>query len=273
VTERNERDTCRDFVVPRLEAAGWGGKFTEQDYFTDGRIVPTGRSCHRHERKFTDYQLKHLPHVAIAVIEAKREWSDARKGLQQAMEYAEILGLPFAYATNGRGIVEHDFLTGRERDDLTTFPSPTELWARWKPGLQIPDDQALQDALHPYCRDLRDATGQVLEPRFYQRVAIDRAVQSVFRNRRRMLICMATGSGKTFVASQIVWKLWKTGRKKRILYLADRDFLVDQPYRKEFSIFGDALERIKGVARKSREIYFALYQAISDDVTGLGLYC
>jgi hypothetical protein len=223
-----EADTCRKYVLPRLYEAGWtDDQISEQKYFTDGRIVPVGRGHVRKPGRRADYLLRYRPDSPIAVLEAKAAYRKPGDGLQQAIEYAGILGLKFAYATNGHGIEEYDFITGRQtsRDD---FPSPGELWQRWCHDQEIASAADAEGLLFPFNRELRNPDGTVKRPRYYQEIAIKRAVQAITQGKKRILITMATGTGKTFVAMQIVWKLWKTRRKRRILYLADRNILVDQ---------------------------------------------
>jgi type I restriction enzyme R subunit len=271
----NEADTCRRYVVPRLQAAGWENdphRINEQVTFTDGRIVVAGRRTRRRPGKRSDYILRYRPDLAIAVVEAKSDYATPGDGLQQAKEYAEILGLKFAYATNGHGIVEFDYLTGLERE-LDAFPTPTELWARLTAGESLSPEAAerlLTPAYH--------LSGK--SPRYYQEIAINRAVQAVAKGNRRALLTMATGTGKTVVAFQICWKLWSSRwnrkgehRRSRILYLADRNILIDDPMAKTFAPFGDARWKIEnGQAVQSREMYFAIYQAIARDEHRPGLY-
>jgi type I restriction enzyme, R subunit len=273
----NEADTCRDFVIPKLEAAGWEDRFVEQFPITDGRIIPT-RSGHRREaeRLRADYLLEHRAGVPVAVVEAKRLYRRSADGLQQAKRYAERLDIPFAYSTNGQEIVEHDYDTGLDRM-LAEFPTPDELWGRYRAWKGIADDAVAVDLVLPFNRTLRNADGTVKEPRYYQTVAINRIIQAIRSGDRRVLVTMATGTGKTFVSLQVVWKLWSSawveGRKPRILYLADRNVLVDQPISREFKpVFGDAVWKVQGTARTSREIYFALYQALSGSGDDLGLF-
>jgi len=272
-----EADTCRKFVVPKLQAAGWDNdphSIAEQRSFTDGRIVVRGSKAERKKTKRADYLLRYTRDFPIAVTEAKAEYKKAADGLQQAKEYAGILGLKFAYATNGKEIIEFDFITGIERF-VETFPTPAELWSRLRVGEKIKDDTVANRLLTP----ANLTTGR--EPRYYQRIAIDRAVQSILQGRKRVLLTMATGTGKTDVAFQICWKLWSSKwnakgdptRKPRILYLADRNFLVDDPKDKTFSAFGDARHKIEGGnAVFSREMYFATYQSIAEDENRPGLY-
>src|SRR5690606_28165879 len=208
----------------------------------------------------------------IAVVEAKPSYSTPGEGLQQAKNYAEILGLKFAYATNGHGIIEFDYTTGLERE-LTTFPTPEELWARLTTNQALTSEAAerlLSPAYH--------LSGK--SPRYYQEIAINRAVQAVAQGNPRILLTMATGTGKTVVAFQICWKLWNSRwnragehRRPRILYLADRNILVDDPMAKTFAPFGDARWKIAGGrAIQSREMYFAIYQSIASDANRPGLY-
>ncbi len=267
-----EADTCRMYVLPKLREVGWtDDQIREQKYFTDGRIVMAGRKHFRRPGKKTDYLLHYRADYRLAVVEAKASYKKPADGLQQAMGYAEILGLKFAYATNGHGIVEHDYITGKQQT-LNRFPSPGDLWQRLRAGEGLADEKVAEDLLFPFNRELRNPDGSIKTPRYFQEIAIHRAVQAVLQGKPRILITMATGTGKTFVAVQIVWKLWKTERKRRILYLVDRNILVDQPLTREFSIFGDAVWKIQGEAKKGREIYFALYQALAEDESRLGLY-
>jgi type I restriction enzyme R subunit len=205
------------------------------------------------------------------VVEAKAAYRTAGDGLQQAKEYAQILGLKFAYATNGQSILEHDFLTGLD-NELQGFPTPSDLWERLKKAEKISDEVGNR-LLAPYYH----VPGK--SPRYYQEIAINAAVQSILQGRKRVLLTLATGTGKTIVAFQICWKLtntlWnRTGehRRPRILYLADRNILVDDPKDKTFAPFGDARHKIEGEAIKSREMYFAIYQAIARDERRPGLY-
>lgn len=270
----NEADTCRQFVVPKLQEAGWDERpysFTEQRTFTDGRIIPVGSRVRRGKQKRADYLLRYRRDFPIAVVEAKPEYKLAGAGLQQAKEYAQILDLKFAYSTNGHGIVEFDFLAGTETL-LDHFPTPQELWMRLQPAsVDAKDDWPV---LAPY--NLQSA----VLPRYYQDVAINRTVQAIVDGRQRLLLTMATGTGKTTTAFQICWKLWvtrwnRTGdhRRPRILYLADRNILVDDPLTKDFAPFGDAACKLSGInVTKSRDIYFAIYQAIAEDEVRPGLY-
>lgn len=267
-----EADICRKYVVPKLYEAGWtDDQISQERYFTDGRIVPVGRGHVRKPGKRADYLLHYRPDFPIAVVEAKASHKSPGDGLQQAMDYAEILGLKFAYATNGLGIEEYDFITGRQIS-LDTFPSPEDLWLRWRDDQGVTTAADAKELLFPFNRELRNPDGTVKRPRYYQQIAITRTVQAVIQGEKRILITMATGTGKTFVAMQIVWKLWKTRRKRKILYLADRNILVDQAKDRTFTPFGKALHKIQRRPIKSREVYFAIYQAIADREGQPGLY-
>lgn len=271
-----EADTCRKYVFPKLVQSGWDNdphSFTEQKTFTDGRIVPVGEKVRRRPQKRADYLLRYTRDFLIAVVEAKAAYKSPADGLQQAKGYAEVLGLKFAYSTNGHGIVEFDFLTGRERD-LETFPTPQELWDRFRAGEQLRDDTASERLLTPY----NHLSGK--SPRYYQEIAINRTVQAILQKQRRILLTMATGTGKTVVAFQICWKLWQARwnrpgeyRRPKMLYLADRNILIDDPKDKTFTPFGDARWKIEnGEINKGREMYFAIYQAIAKDERRPGLY-
>src|ERR1051326_2755146 len=268
----SEADTCRTYVVPKLYAAKWSDdQISEQKSFTDGRIVVVGSKAIRKKQKRADYLLRYRRDFMIAVVEAKAEYKKPGAGLQQAKDYAQTLGLKFAYSTNGHGIVEHDFLTGKD-SDLDAFPAAEELWNRLKQSEHI-SDEIKECLLAPYYH----LSGK--SPRYYQEIAINHAVQAILQGKRRVLLTLATGTGKTVVAFQICWKLWnsrwnRTGehRRRRILYLADRNVLVDDPKDKTFTPFGDARYKIQGQALKSREMYFATYQAIAKDENRPGLY-
>ncbi len=262
-----EADTCRTYILPNLKTAGWeDDAILEQYVLTPGRIVPVGSQHTRRKGLRPDYVLFIRRNIPIAVVEAKAEYVNAADGLAQAMQYAEMLGVKFAYASNGRKIIEHDFITGLERD-LENFPTPDELWSRLQGTLNLPQPQDKTDALSAYWEQVGGKT-----PRYYQMIAINRAVNAVLAGQKRILLTMATGTGKTFVAFQIAWRLWKAGRKKRILFLADRNVLIDQAKDRTFAPMGQALHKIQGRASKSREVYFALYQALTGKGGGPSLY-
>jgi len=267
-----EADTCRKYVLKKLYDAGWtDDQIREQKTFTDGRIVTVGNKARRKPQKRADYLLYYRRDFMIAVVEAKAAYKNAADGLQQAKEYGQFLGLDFAYSTNGHEIVEHDFLTGVD-SPLAAFPSPDDLWNRLKGAQGITADVESR-LLTPYYHQPNTSV------RYYQQIAINRAVQAILQGKPRVLLTMATGTGKTLVAFQICWKLWnsrwnRTGehRRPRILYLADRNILVDDPKDKTFAPFADARHKIQGEAIKSREMYFATYQAIARDERRPGLF-
>ena len=271
----SEADTCRKFVVPLLQSAGWDSEphsIAEQRTITDGRIVPVGTGFVRKPPKRVDYLLRYERNFPLAVVEAKAAYKTAGTGLQQAKQYAEMLGLKFCYATNGPEIVEFDYFTGRE-SIVSRYPTPAELWARYRAGSKMADAVA-ERVLTP----MNHTVGK--GERYYQEIAVNRTVEGILRGNRRQLLTMATGTGKTAVAFQICWKLWQAGwnrtgeyRKPKILFLADRNILVDQPKDGIFAGFGDARWKVEnGVVNLGREIYFAIYQALAKDVNRPGLY-
>ncbi len=263
-------------MVPRLQAAGWDDEphsIAEQRTFTDGRIIPHGGSAKRRRGKRADYLLRYTRDFPLGVVEAKAKYKKPADGLEQAKDYAGTLGLKYAYATNGEGIIEFDFTTGKETE-LTAFPSPSELWSRYCANEKLTDQRIVERILTPP----NLITGK--DPRYYQRIAINLAIRAILEGQQRVLITMTTGTGKTVVAFQICWMLWssrwnRTGeyRKPRILYLADRNFLVDDPKDKIFAPFGEARYKIEGgEVVFSRELYFATYQSIAGDERRPGLY-
>jgi type I restriction enzyme R subunit len=271
-----EADTCRKLVVPKLQAAGWENEphsIAEQRTITDGRIVPVGQGFVRKAPRRVDYLLRYTRDFPLAVVEAKAEYKVATDGLQQAKQYAEMLGLKFAYATNGAEIVEFDYSTGIERS-VSAYPTPDELWQRYRAANGIGDPRAADRLLSP-CHHAPGTTEH-----YYQTIAIHSAIEAVLRGQQRVLLTMATGTGKTRVAFQICWKLWNSRwtrngeyRRPRILYLADRNILVDHPKDGIFAAFGDARHKIEsGEVIKSREMYFAIYQALAEDERRIGLF-
>jgi type I restriction enzyme R subunit len=260
-----------------LQAAGWDNdphSIAEQRWFTQGRIVVRGNRAERRRGKRADYLLRYTRDFPIAVVEAKAEYKQAADGLQQAKEYGGILSLRFAYATNGQEIIEFDFITGLERP-MSAYPTPAELWSRLRAAEKLTDDDLVRCLLTPF----NLTSGKI--PHYYQEIVIHRVVQAILQGKRRVLVTMATGTGKTVVAFHICWILWSSKwnakgdptRKPRILYLADRNFLVDDPKDKIFAPFGDARHKLEGgVAVFSRELYFATYQSIAKDERRLGLY-
>ncbi len=260
----SERDICTKFIAPALSVAGWDiqRQVREEVSFTKGRVVVRGKLHSRGKSLRADFILYHQPNVPMAVIEAKDNTHGVGDGMQQALGYAETLDVPFVFSSNGDGFLFHD-RTGlapltETALTLDEFPSPAELWQRycaWK-GL---DAEASQKAEAPY---YDDGTGRA--PRYYQVNAINRTVEAVARGQNRVLLVMATGTGKTYTAFQIIWRLWKSRQKKRILFLADRNILVDQTKNNDFKPFGAAMTKIaKRQIDRAYEIYLSLYQAVS----------
>lgn len=261
-----EADTCREHVTPKLVEAGWSlspCSIGEQRTFTNGRIFVTGGKVRRGVKKRADYLLYYRRDYPLAVVEAKDIGTPAESGVQQAREYAEILGLKFAYATNGHRIIEIDYITGTERD-VDRYATPEELFSRLTAAAPWPQT-ATPHLLEPF----NLTSGKV--PRYYQQIAIQRVLEAIMLGQKRILATLATGTGKTCVAFQICWKLWnsrwnRTGehRRPKILFLADRNILVDDPMAKMFSPFGDARHKIAGGdTSQSRDMYFGIYQSLT----------
>ncbi len=262
----NEPDTCRLYVTPKLQSAGWDHLpylLGEQRSFTDGRIIVTGGKVRRGERKRADYLLYYRRDFPIAVVEAKAEGENATTGVQQARSYAEMLGLKFAYATNGHSIIEIDYLTGQEIE-IDRFPTPEEIWQRL-----IAANTFTETTAKTWVEPFNLTSGKT--PRYYQHIAINRIVESILSGKQRVLVTMATGTGKTFVAFQICWKLWKSRwnrsgefRRPKILYLADRNILVDDPMAKMFAPFEDVRHKISSSdVSQGRDMYFSIYQSLA----------
>lgn len=261
----SERDICSKFITPAITKAGWDlhAQIREEVAFTKGRIIVRGKMHTRGQQKRADYILYYKPNLPIAVIEAKDNTHSVGDGMQQALNYAETLDVPFVFSSNGNGFLLHD-RTGHtnpiEREiTLADFPSPEELWQRycaWK-GLTTPETRATVET--PY---YDDGSGKM--PRFYQVNAINRTIEAIAKGQQRILLVMATGTGKTYTAFQIIWRLWKSKAKKRILFLADRNILVDQTRTNDFKPFGQAMTKITNrQANKAFEIYLSLYQAVT----------
>jgi len=260
----SERDICTKFITPAVAAAGWDiqRQVREEVTFTKGRVIVRGRLHTRGQARRADYVLYHQVNLPIAVIEAKDNTHGPGDGMQQALDYAESLDVPFAFTSNGDGFVFHDRSgTGAQVETHLTlgqFPHPAELWQRFCTWRQL-DATSAPKAQVPY---YDDGTGRA--PRYYQVNAINRTVEAVARGQNRVLLVMATGTGKTYTAFQIIWRLWKSRQAKRILFLADRNILVDQTKNNDFKPFGAAMTKITG--RKidtSYEIYLSLYQAVT----------
>lgn len=271
----NEADTCRVLITPALQKANWASpvwRIAEQHYFTDGQVILVGDGHKRQKGKKADYVLRYEESFPIAVVEAKAEDLEAASGLQQAKDYARILGLFFAYSTNGHSIVEWDFTTNTQCS-LNSFPRPEELWQRLCEAKSLDSTRPGNPLLHPYC-----AKGAKL-PRYYQEVAINRTIEAILRERKRILINLATGTGKTVIAFQTAWKLfyakWSVAggnRYPRILFLADRNVLRDQAYNTFEPFEGEREIIAEGQIPKNRSVYFSIYQAMYSGVDGKRVY-
>jgi type I restriction enzyme, R subunit len=269
----SERDICTKFIVPALQTAGWDiqRQVREEVSFTNGRVIVRGKLHSRGNVRRADFILYHQANLQLAVIEAKDADHSVGAGMQQALDYAESLDVPFVFSSNGSGFLFHDRSgTGAQVETelaLDAFPPPAELWQRycqWK-GL---DADAQKKIEAPY---YDDGSGRL--PRYYQVNAINRAIEAVARGQQRILLVMATGTGKTYTAFQIIWRLWKSHQKKRILFLADRNILVDQTRNNDFKPFGAALTKIsKRQIDTSYEIYLSLYQAVTGNEEEKNIY-
>lgn len=263
----SETDIRSKFITPALcgpAGAGWDlmTQVREEAYFTKGRVIVRGKTVRRGEARKADYLLYYKPNLPIAVIEAKDNNHGVGDGMQQALEYAEILDVPFAYSSNGDAFLEHDRTatsgTVTREIPLDQFPSPQELWNRYcaAKGLTAPQ---VAVTTQDYYDD-----GSQKAPRYYQLIAINRTVEAIARGENRILLVMATGTGKTYTAFQIIWRLWKAGTKKRILFLVDRNILADQTKTNDFKPFGKAMTKITNrTVDKAFEIYLCLYQAVT----------
>ncbi len=285
-TGLSERDICTKFITPALRQAGWDEmlQIREEVSFTKGRIIVRGKLVTRGQGKRADYVLYYKPNIPIALIEAKDNSFSVGHGIQQGLDYATTLDIPFVFSSNGDGFVFHD-RTGRIVPveinlSLDGFPSPADLWARYRAWKGL-DTEAEQIVLQDYFDD-----GSGKAPRYYQVNAVNAAIEAIAKGRDRVLLVMATGTGKTYTAFQIIWRLWKAGRKKRILFLADRNVLIDQTMVNDFRPFGAAMAKLSTNAKtierqdgtkvdlalaldKKRridtafEVYLGLYQAIT----------
>ncbi|GGX23112.1 EcoAI/FtnUII family type I restriction enzme subunit R [Undibacterium macrobrachii] len=269
-----ERDICSKYITPAILEAGWDlhTQIREEVSFTKGRIIVRGKLHTRGEQKRADYILYHKKNIPIAVIEAKDNKHSIGDGMQQALNYAETLGVPFVFSSNGDAFLFHDRTGNAAKTEteigLNQFPSPAELWQRYCVWKGIATAEAVQTIEMPY---YDDGTGRA--PRYYQANAINNTVEAIARGQQRVLLVMATGTGKTYTAFQIIWRLWKSGTKKRILFLADRNILVDQTKNNDFKPFGAAMTKIsKRQIDKSYEIYLSLYQAVTGNEDEKNIY-
>ena len=261
--EMTEEDIKLQYITPAIERAGWNKlKQIKMEYnFTDGRVIVRGNVTARGKKKRTDYLLYYKPNIPLAIIEAKDNKHSVGAGMQQAIEYAEVLDIPFVYSSNGDGFLEHDMKSGKERElTLEQFPSPQDLWRRHIGDKHFTPEQE-ELITEPYYFQPGDKT-----PRYYQRIAINRTIDAIARGQNRILLVMATGTGKTYTAFQIIHRLWKSGRKKKILFLADRNILVDQTMQQDFKPFSKVMTKIEGKKLDSSyELYLSLYQQLAGD--------
>jgi type I restriction enzyme R subunit len=260
----SERDICTKFITPALQKSGWDlhKQILEEVFFTDGKIYVRGKLTARGERKRADYILYYQDNP-IAVIEAKDNKHSVRAGIQQALGYAITLDIPCVFSSNGDGFLFHDRTvtdaTIETELSIDEFPSPEALWDKYKQykGIVTPNGEKI--ALQKYFSD-----GSGRKPRYYQQIAVNRTVEAIANGQNRIILVMATGTGKTYTAFQIIHRLWKSGAKKRILFLADRNALIDQTKRGDFKHFKDKMTVVKHrMIDKSYEIYLALYQGLT----------
>lgn len=270
----SERDICTKYITPALERAGWNklSQLLEEVSFTAGRIYVKGKLTARGKAKRADYILYYKPNIPLALVEAKDNRHAVGAGMMQALDYARILDIPFVFSSNGDGFLFHD-RTATEGPletelALDAFPSPATLWAKYKQARGLTSPVAARLAEQAY---YLDGTGR--RPRYYQQIAINRTVEAIARGQNRILLVMATGTGKTYTAFQIVHRLWKSGAKKRILFLADRHALLDQTRRGDFKHFKDKMHVVeKHQVEKSYEIYLALYQGLTGTEADQNIY-
>ena len=258
-----EEDVKRLYITPALESK-WDAhtQIRMEKYFTDGRVIVRGDTAERAKGKKADYMLFFKPNLPLAIVEAKDVSHSVGAGMQQAIEYAEILDIPFAYSSNGSAFLEHDMKNGTEREiTLSDFPTPDELWARYKGKAHISEEQEKLLTTPYHFNPLEKR-----EPRYYQRIAINRTIETIAKGQNRILLVMATGTGKTYTAFQIIHRLWKSGAKKKILYLADRNILIDQTMQQDFKPFKKVMTKISGSEiDSSYEIYLSLYHQLAGD--------
>ena len=261
----SEADIITKFILPALERAGWDfmSQLRQEVKLRDGKVIVRGQAGMRKTVKSADIVLYHKPNIPLAVIEAKANQHEVGKGIQQGLDYARLLGVPFIFASNGDGFIFHDKTapagqTIETQIGLDSFPSPEQLWQKY---ITFKGYTAAQ--LPTITQDYHDdGTGK--SPRYYQLQAINKTLEAISSGRDRALLVMATGTGKTYTAFQIIWRLWKAKKKKRILFLADRNILVDQTRNNDFQPFGTAMNKVKGrVVDPAYEIHLALYQALT----------
>jgi type I restriction enzyme R subunit len=273
--EYSERDICTKFILPALVRVGWDvhSQIREEVSFTAGKIIVQGRMHTRGKQKRADFILYYkYPNIPLAVIEAKDQSYSVRSGIQQALDYAQTLDIPFVFSSNGNGFFFHDKtqLSGaiEKQISLLDFPSPDELWNRFKQFKGIATEQIEKIVEQDYFIDTSPK-----QPRYYQVIAINRSVEAIAKGQNRILLVMATGTGKTYVAFQIIWRLWKSGKKKRILFLADRNVLLSQARNNDFKHFKEVMTLVQNhKVDKSYQIYLALYQGLTGNEEERNIY-
>ena len=265
-SQLSENSIYTHFVLPTLIKAGWDlqTQIREEVYFTDGRIQVKGKKTERGIRKFADVILYYKPNIPVAIIEVKKNALTLAAGMQQVLNYGEILDIPVVFSSNGNGFIEHDrsgYSAIIERElSLDNFPSPQQLWAKYLHYKNIKSPEAVKIVEFNY---FFDPSGR--KPRYYQEIAINRSVEAIANGQNRVLLGMATGTGKTYTAFQIIYRLWKSGTKKRVLFLADRNALIDQAKRGDFKHFKEKMTIIRHKEiDKAYEIYLALYQGLTN---------
>jgi type I restriction enzyme R subunit len=260
----SERDICTKYITPALEQSGWdiATQIREEFTLTNGRVLVRGHLHTRAKNKRADYVLFYKPNIPIAIIEAKDNNHSIADGMQQGLGYAEMLEVPFIFSSNGDGFlfhnkIAHDGMIERELS-LDEFPSPDLLWLWWSAH------KSMTEAQNSIITQDYYSDGSSKTPRYYQLLAINKTIEAIAKGQNRLLLVMATGTGKTFTAFQIIWRLWKAKKKKRILFLADRNILINQTMTNDFKPFGSAMTKIKNrQVDKSYEIYLSLYQAVT----------
>jgi type I restriction enzyme R subunit len=259
----SEEDIKRLFITPAIEGK-WDAhtQVRMEKYFTDGRVIVRGDTAERAKGNKADYMLFYKPNLPLAIVEAKDDSHSVGAGMQQAIKYAKILDIPFAYSSNGSAFLEHDMKNGTEREiALSDFPTPDELWVRYKGEQSISAEQEKLLTTPYHFNPLEKK-----EPRYYQRIAINRTIEAIAKGQNRILLVMATGTGKTYTAFQIIHRLWKAGEKKKILYLADRNILIDQTIQQDFKPFKKVMTKISDKnLDSSYEIYMSLYHQLAGD--------
>ena len=262
--QMTEEDIKLRYITPAITVKWSVDHITMETKITDGKMNLKGNFVFREKPKKADYILYINKNNPIAIVEAKDNKHTVSYGLQQAMTYAQMLDVPFAYSSNGDAFYEHDFLTGQERQlTLSEFPTPDELFARYQAGKGL-NDKEKKIIEQPYYSSLT-----TYAPRYYQRNAVNRTVDAIAKGQQRLLLVMATGTGKTYTAFQIVYRLLKSGMKKKVLYLADRNILVDQSIQQDFAPLQKTIHKINfakddPVTITSHEVYFSLYQQLTD---------